>query len=510
MKSAIIFCLLIFIVHSVYGQIPRTITYQGVLTDLSGSPKSDGDYSIAFSFYETAEGGSALWTETKNLAVKKGLFSTSLGDLTPFDSNVKFDKQYFLGIKVGDEAELSPRIPLTSAGYSIITDDVADGKVVKSLNGLKDNILIEGGGGTTVTASENKITISSSGGGGTGILGIQNTNNTLNITEPNGPTATVNVKIPLILEGDADDYLFTAINTANGHGIKGSSTGVGVYGESDDWYGVYGFSPAGYGAGGKSNTGTGVSAESGTGYGLYAFSEFGHGIHAGSVNDYGIVGITTNGWGGVYGETTGKAHGILGYHNSNDQLWAGVYGFGGSENYAGRFDGTVLNYGSVYIYNDLSVYGDEYFGTDHPLDPANKYLIHSGVASSERMNIYNGNVVTDVSGSAVVKLPDYFQSYNTDYRYQLTVIGQFAQAIVDKEISNNSFTIRTDKPNVKVSWQIAGIRNDQYARLNPFINEKEKSLNEKGKYLRPELFGQSEEKGIHYVKVEKRNDPSSK
>ena len=162
MKLIFVFCLLIFIVHSVSAQIPRTISYQGVLTDESGNPKPDENYSIKFSFYEADSGGDAIWTETKNLALKKGLFSTSLGDLTPFNSDIKFDKPYWLGIKVGDEAELAPRIALTSAGYSLMTDDVANGKVVKSLNGLKDNITIEGGGGTTVTATENKITISSS------------------------------------------------------------------------------------------------------------------------------------------------------------------------------------------------------------------------------------------------------------------------------------------------------------------------------------------------------------
>ena len=409
-----------------------------------------------------------------------------------------------LGIKVGDEAELAPRITLTSAGYSLMADDVANGKVVKSLNGLKDNITIEGGGGTTVTSNENKIKITSSTGGGSGILGVQNTNNTLDIDGPNGPTATINLKVPLTLNDSTTDYILTAINTADGHGIKGVSTGVGVYGESDDWYGVYGFSPAGIGVGGKSNTGTGVSAESGTGYGLYAFSEFGHGIHAGSLNDYGIVGITTNGLGGVYGETTGKAHGILGYHNSTDQLWAGVYGYGGSENYAGRFDGTVLNYGSVYIYNDLSVYGDEYFGADHPLDPANKYLIHSSIASSERMNFYNGNAVTDASGKVVVKLPDYFEALNTDFRYQLTVVGQQAQVWIEKEIQNNRMTISSDKPNVKVSWQVTGIRNDEYAKQHPFTAEQQKEDKNKGKYLRPELFGQPQEKGIYQMNFEKQ------
>jgi hypothetical protein len=95
---------------------------------------------------------------------------------------------------------------------------------------------------------------------------------------------------------------------------------------------------------------------------------------------------------------------------------------------------------------------------------------------------------------------------NIDYKYQLTVIGQFAQAIVESEISNNQFTIKTDKPNVKVSWQVTGIRNDEFAKQHPFIVEKEKEGLERGKYLMPELFGQPETMGINYMeKPEKIN-----
>ena len=46
------------------------------------------------------------------------------------------------------------------------------------------------------------------------------------------------------------------------------------------------------------------------------------------------------------------------------------------------------------------------------------------------MNIYNGNITTDANGEATVALPAYFAVLNKDFRYQLTVIGQFAQAIV--------------------------------------------------------------------------------
>jgi hypothetical protein len=37
------------------------------------------------------------------------------------------------------------------------------------------------------------------------------------------------------------------------------------------------------------------------------------------------------------------------------------------------------------------------------------------------------------------------------------VIGQFARAIVSSEVASHQFKITTDKPNVKVSWQITGM-----------------------------------------------------
>lgn len=55
---------------------------------------------------------------------------------------------------------------------------------------------------------------------------------------------------------------------------------------------------------------------------------------------------------------------------------------------------------------------------------------------------------------------------NRDFRYQLTVIGQFPPAIVASEISHNQFTIRTDNPNVKVAWQATSIRQDAYANVH--------------------------------------------
>lgn len=121
------------------------------------------------------------------------------------------------------------------------------------------------------------------------------------------------------------------------------------------------------------------------------------------------------------------------------------------------------------------------FKIDHPLDPTNKWLIHSFVESDEMKNVYDGNVVTDVNGEAKVQLPLYFDALNKNFRYQLTVIGTFAQAIILEEIQNNQFKIKTSEPNVKVSWQVTGVRQDAYVKNNPMIVEMEKTGWDKGK-----------------------------
>jgi hypothetical protein len=126
---------------------------------------------------------------------------------------------------------------------------------------------------------------------------------------------------------------------------------------------------------------------------------------------------------------------------------------------------------------------------DDPLDPANRYFSHASVESSEMKNIYDGKVTTDAQGAAVVRLPEWFETLNTDFRYQLTVVGQFAQAMVEQEIANGQFTIRTDKPNVKVCWQVTGVRHDPWASAHPLEVTTEKPEKERGYYLHPELYG---------------------
>jgi hypothetical protein len=169
----------------------------------------------------------------------------------------------------------------------------------------------------------------------------------------------------------------------------------------------------------------------------------------------------------------------------------------GIEAYPGQGPLSVAGYfgGNVTVQGNLSKAGGS-FVIDHPTDPEHKFLYHSFVESPDMMNIYNGTVFTDGSGMAVVRMPEWFEALNRDFRYQLTVIGQFAQAIVASEIANSSFVIRTDKPGIKVSWQVTGIRQDAWANAHRIPLEVEKAPEEQGHYLHPELHGHAGEPDI--------------
>ena len=205
----------------------------------------------------------------------------------------------------------------------------------------------------------------------------------------------------------------------------------------------------------------------------------------------------------MIGETNqgNEAFGIL--PNGNAGFAGGLRSTGLSATGGGSFGGDLgvggtAELGVGIVDTNLSVYGDlqvnghngrKNFQIDDPLDPANRYLYHSAIESSEMMNIYSGNVTTDGHGDATVHVPAWFEALNGDFRYQLTVIGQFAQAIVADEIYDGRFRIRTDKPAVKVSWQVTGVRQDAYAKAHPLVVEQDKPVAERGYYLHPELFG---------------------
>lgn len=103
---------------SLQGGIPRLINYQGMLTDDAGNP-INGSYDLTFSIYRDTTGGSTFWTETHtDVSVQDGLFNAILGSSSPIPDSVFEWSVAYLGIKIGTEPELTPRIRFTSVAYA--------------------------------------------------------------------------------------------------------------------------------------------------------------------------------------------------------------------------------------------------------------------------------------------------------------------------------------------------------------------------------------------------------
>lgn len=191
--------------------------------------------------------------------------------------------------------------------------------------------------------------------------------------------------------------------------------------------------------------------------------------------------------------------------NTNIAVYGGTSGTAGTTNLAGFFDGDVTVAGDLNVTGSIAK-GSGTFKIDHPLDPENKYLVHSFIESPKMLNIYNGKITTDAKGFAVVTLPEYVEAANKDFLYQLTVIGTFAQAIVKEELQDNQFLIQTNLPNVAVCWELTGVRADKYAEENRVIPELEKE--KKGTYLHPELYNEPKEKSENFEIIQSPS-PSS-
>ncbi|MBC7186049.1 MAG: hypothetical protein H5U38_03340, partial [Calditrichaeota bacterium] len=118
MRKVTLFLAVFVMVAAAVGQaqIPQTMSYQGLLTDASGNPVPDGTYALTFRLYDVPTGGTALWTETQPVVVSGGVMNVTLGAIIPL--SLPFDRQYWLGIAVGTEPELMPRIQLTSSPYA--------------------------------------------------------------------------------------------------------------------------------------------------------------------------------------------------------------------------------------------------------------------------------------------------------------------------------------------------------------------------------------------------------
>jgi|GEM_PF-889411 len=131
-------------VHATSG-INKEISYAGVLKSAAGIIVADGSYDMVFNIYDTDE--TVLWTgqytalNGNPVRVKGGNFEVLLGSGTGNDIAVDFTQdEYYLGLTIGTDSEMTPRQKFGSAPYAFNADAV-DGtsiyKVIGDPNGVQ-------------------------------------------------------------------------------------------------------------------------------------------------------------------------------------------------------------------------------------------------------------------------------------------------------------------------------------------------------------------------------------
>jgi hypothetical protein len=104
-----------------YAEIPETIGFQGRVNE-RGGPPFEGIVNMTINIYAERVGGVALFTESHpSVDVVKGKFFVELGSVDPAGnplSALDFDNKYWLGVTIGGDSEMTPRIRFNSVAYA--------------------------------------------------------------------------------------------------------------------------------------------------------------------------------------------------------------------------------------------------------------------------------------------------------------------------------------------------------------------------------------------------------
>jgi hypothetical protein len=81
MKSAMAVVLVVLLYGPAFAEIPQVISYQGKVTDTSGNPVADGNYTMRFRIYDAVSAGTLKWDSgAQSVGVSGGVFSVLLGE----------------------------------------------------------------------------------------------------------------------------------------------------------------------------------------------------------------------------------------------------------------------------------------------------------------------------------------------------------------------------------------------------------------------------------------------
>jgi len=103
--------------------VPNLVAQQGRLLNSDGTAVTV-PVTLTFALYSSATGAVALWTESQNITPDDGYFAVQLGSGTPFPAGLWDGSAKYLGLKVNDDVEMTPREAIMAVPYALVANDV--------------------------------------------------------------------------------------------------------------------------------------------------------------------------------------------------------------------------------------------------------------------------------------------------------------------------------------------------------------------------------------------------
>ncbi len=188
--------------------VPARLVHQGRLFDAAGKPL-ETTVDMSFALYSQENGGVAVWTEVHTVAADSGYFSVELGSINPI-ANVFTGAPLYLGITVGNDAEMTPRSLVQSVPYAFLAGN-AVGDITPHSVSVNGNTVIDATGAWV--------------GSPTGLVGPQGAVGPQGPAGPQGPMGAPGAQGPMGLTGATG-----ATGPAGAMGLPGAAGATGPAG----------------------------------------------------------------------------------------------------------------------------------------------------------------------------------------------------------------------------------------------------------------------------------------